>query len=84
MNIQEALECYREHLRSTVKKRTQQGYNKLLARFESQFYDRHIESIKAEELCRFLETYAEGLSKSTRHLRYAQLKAFFNFIIDTY
>jgi integrase len=49
-----------------------------------QFDDRDVESIKAEELCRFLKTHTEGLAKSTRRLRYAQLKALFNFMIDTY
>src|SRR3990170_3638930 len=74
-------EHFKEHQRRSLKKRTQEGYKKLLERFQSEFSDRDVESIKAEELCRFLETYTEGLARSTRPLRYAQLRALFNFII---
>ncbi len=83
MIVQKAIEHYKEHQKSTVKKRTQQSYENLIEHFQEQFDDREIESIKAEELCRFLETHTEGLAKSTRRLRYAQLKALFNFVIDT-
>ncbi|VAX33583.1 hypothetical protein MNBD_NITROSPIRAE01-558, partial [hydrothermal vent metagenome] len=41
------------------------------------------ESIKPESLYHFLEFLTEGLAKATRRLRYAQLKAFYNFIIET-
>ena len=84
MIVQKAIEHYKEHQKSTVKKRTQQSYENLIEHFQEQFDEREIESIKAEELCRFLETHTEGLAKSTRRLRYAQLKALFNFMIDTY
>ncbi len=84
MIIQKAIEHYGEHQRATVKQRTQQSYKNLMEHLQKQFPDREIESIKAEELCRFLETHTEGLAKSTRRLRYAQLKALFNFVIDTY
>jgi len=84
MTIQEAIEHFSEHLRTSVKKRTQEGYKKLLERLQTEFSDRQIEDIKAEELCRFLETFTEGLAKATRRLRYAQLRALFNFAIDTF
>jgi len=80
MIVQEAIEHYKEHQNSTVKKRTQQSYKNLMEHFQKQFPDRDIESIKSEELCRFLEIHTEGLAKSTRRLRYVQLKALFNFI----
>jgi integrase len=84
MTIQKAIKHYIEHQRTSVKKKTQEGYKKLLDCFLSEFYDRTIETIKAEELYRFLETYAEGFAKSTRRLKYAQLRAFFNFVIDNF
>jgi integrase len=84
MTIQEAIEHFSEHLRTSVKKRTQEGYKKLLERLQTELSDRQIEDIKAEELCRFLETFTEGLAKATRRLRYAQLRALFNFAIDTF
>jgi integrase len=84
MTIQKAIEHFRDHQRTSLKKRTQEGYKKLLEHFQSEFSDRDIVSIKAEELCWFLETYTEGLAKATRRLRYAQLRALFNFSIDTF
>ncbi len=35
-----------------------------------------------DEIFHFLETLSGNLSKATRRLRYAQMKAFYNFIID--
>jgi integrase/recombinase XerD len=84
MTIQKAVEHFKLHQKTSLKKRTQEGYKKLLESFQSDFGDREIESIKAEELCRFLETSSEGLAKATRRLRYAQLRALFNFVIDTF
>lgn len=84
MTIQKAIEHFKQHQRTSLKRRTQEGYKKLLERFQSEFRDREVESIKAEELCRFLETFTEGLAKATRRLRYAQLRALFNFVIDTF
>jgi integrase len=84
MTVRKAIEHFKEHQRTSLKRRTQEGYRNLLERFQSEFCEREVESIKAEELCRFLETCTEGLAKSTRRLRYAQLRAVFNFIIDTF
>jgi integrase len=84
MTIEKAIEIYRAHQRSSLKKRTQEGYKNLLERYRKEFSDRDVDSIKAEELCRFLESFADGLARATRRLRYAQLRAFFNFIIDTF
>lgn len=84
MTIQKAIEHFKNHQRTSLKKRTQDGYKNLLKRFKSEFSDRDVETVKAEELCRFLETYTEGLARATRRLRYAQLRALFNFIIDTF
>lgn len=84
MTIQKAIEHFKDHQRTSLKKRTQEGYKKLLERFHSEFGDHDLESIKAEELCRFLETYTKGLARATRRLRYAQLRALFNFVIDTF
>ena len=41
-----------------------------------------LDSIGSDEIYHFLETATQHLSKSTRRLRYAQMKAFYNFIID--
>lgn len=82
MTLKEVLTLFRNHQRSNVKKRTRKSYNHLLNNLEALFEDRSFESISSEEIFNFLETLTEGLSKSTRRLRYAQLKAFYNLIIE--
>jgi hypothetical protein len=46
MTIGKAIEHFREYQRTTVKKRTQDGYKKLLDRFQSKFSDHQFNSIK--------------------------------------
>jgi integrase len=82
MNVKEAISLFRFYQQSNHRKRTVDSYRFLLQHFDSIFSDRDIESIKADEIYHFLEQLTKTLSKSTRRLRYAQLKAFFNFIIE--
>jgi integrase len=41
-----------------------------------------LDSLQSDAIYQFLEHFTERAAKATRRLRYAQLKAFFNFIID--
>ena len=82
MTVKEAITIFKNHQRSNLKKRTQESYNYLLDTFQSQFGDCSLESIGAEDIYQFLEICTRSSSKSTRRLRYAQIKAFFNLIIE--
>jgi integrase len=82
MILKEAITLFGFHQRSNLKARTVRSYQSLLKRFEAKFGERSFDSIGSDEIFQFLETLAEDHSKSTRRLRYAQLKAFFNFLID--
>ena len=84
MLVQKAIELYREHQNVAVKKKTRISYDHLFEQFQSAFGDRQLESLQPEEICQFLDNLGKDLAKSTRHLRYAQIKAFFNFIIETH
>jgi integrase/recombinase XerD len=53
-----------------------------LVQFDAQHGDKVFENITPDEVYGFLENLAQNLAKSTRRLRYAQLKAFFNFVIN--
>ena len=83
MHIQKAIELFRTHKQMTNKCRTMASYKKLLERLEDRFSEHHVESISSEEVCQFLVDLTKNSAKATRHLRYAQLKAFFNFIIES-
>jgi len=82
MIIQEAIELFRKHQNGTVKKSTLKSYGKFLDHFLETFSACEVISISADQIGSFLEETTEGLSRSTRHLRYAQIKAFFNYVIE--
>ena len=82
MTLKEAITLFGYHQRSNLRARTVRSYQPLLQRFEVQFGERSFDSIGSDEIFQFLETVAGNHSRSTRRLRYAQLKAFFNFLID--
>jgi integrase len=82
MTLKEAITLFGYHQRSNLKPRTVRSYQPLLQRFEAEFGERSFDSIGSDEIFQFLEMMTGDRSKSTRRLRYAQLKALFNFLID--
>jgi len=82
MKVKEAITLFQDYQRSNLKERTQRSYTFVLDSFEELFGDRELESIGPEEIYKFLESLTEDSSKSTRRLRYAQIKAFYNLIIE--
>jgi len=82
MTTKEAITLFKYYLQSNHKQRTIVSYGFLLERFEVTYAQRDLETIVPDEIFQFLETMTKDMAKSTRRLRYAQLKAFYNFIID--
>ncbi len=82
MITKEAITLFKYYLQSNHKPRTIESYRLLLERFEVIFAQKDLETIAPDEIFHFLETLTGNMAKSTRRLRYAQLKAFYNFIID--
>jgi site-specific recombinase XerD len=82
MNVKEAIILFRYYQQSHHRKRTIDSYQTLLSAFERIYGDRSLDSLQSDEIYQFLENSTTNSAKSTRRLRYAQLKAFFNFIID--
>jgi len=76
MNVEKAIRLFENHQRTNLKEKTRKTYHHLLKRFETKFEGHQFEFIESAELYQFLESLTEGLSKATRRLRYAQLKAF--------
>ena len=52
--------------------------------FRNQLGDRELGTITADEILPFLIDLTIGAKQSTKKLRYANLKAFFNFIKNTF
>jgi integrase len=82
MITKEAITLFKYYLQSNHKQRTIESYRLLLERFEVIFAQKDLETIAPDEIFHFLENLTGNMAKSTRRLRYAQLKAFYNFIID--
>lgn len=82
MNMNEAISLFQYDQKNNLKQRTINSYEYLLRRFESLYAERSIESIRTDEILQFLEDLTLHDAKSTRRLRYSQIKTFFNFIID--
>ena len=82
MITKEAITLFKYYLQSNHKPRTIESYRLLMERFEAIYEQKDLETITPDEIFHFLETLTGNMAKSTRRLRYAQLKAFYNFIID--
>jgi len=81
MAIQKAMELFKNYQNGTVKKSPLKNYGKFLDYFLERFSAREVISVSADQIGRFIEKFTEGLSMSTRHPRYNQIKAFFNYVI---
>ena len=82
MTTKEAITLFKYYLQSNHKRRTIESYSLLLDRFNAIHAERLLDDISPDEIFHFLEDLTRDLARSTRRLRYAQLKAFFNFIFD--
>src|SRR5512139_2649987 len=82
MTVKEAITLYQCHQRSNVRERTLKSYAYPLQRFRTQCGERQLESFSPDELFTFLENLTQHHARSTRRLRYAQIKSFFTFIIE--
>ena len=82
MIIKEAIDIFQSSQKNIHRKRTKDSYRYILENLEKHFTDSDIEAITPDQIYQFLEALTEHAAKSTRRLRYAQLKAFFNFLIN--
>jgi len=82
MIVKEAIHIFQISQKNHHRKRTTDSYRYFLEHFENSFPDSHVEEITSDHVYQFLEALTEHAAKSTRRLRYAQLKAFFNFLIN--
>jgi integrase/recombinase XerD len=82
MTVRDAIHIFQISQKNLHRKRTTDSYRYLLEHLEKHFTDSHVEAITPDQIYQFLEALTEHMAKSTRRLRYAQVKAFFNFLIN--
>jgi integrase/recombinase XerD len=82
MTLQEGIELFRTHQKNQAREKTRESYTYLLRNFETLFGETMMDAISAEDIHQFLLIVTDGRARSSARLRYAQLKAFFNFMIE--
>jgi len=81
MKVSLALKIFKDYQKANLRPSTIAGYRYLMNLFEEFFGGKDVSSLGSEDVYHFLEMITESNSKSTKGHRYAQLKAFLNFII---
>ena len=82
MAVKQAIELFGSHQQVHVRQKTRDGYRYLIRNFEALFGDSPVEAISSEDIYRFLLILTEGRTKVSARLRYAQTKAFFNYLAE--
>jgi integrase/recombinase XerD len=82
MTVKQAIELFGSHQKVQVRQNTRDGYRYLIRNFEALFGDSPVEAISSEDIYQFLLILTEGRTKVSARLRYAQVKAFFNYLVE--
>jgi site-specific recombinase XerD len=86
MKVQQAADYFIDYHKANSKKKYDQesGFriNQVSTRFLDEFADRKLKSISSDEILSFLNRLTRGQKQTTKRIRYANLKTFFNFVIS--
>ena len=82
MTVRDAIHIFQISQKNPHSKRITDSYRYLLKHLGNHFTDSHLKAITPDQIYQFPETLTEHMAKSTRRLRYAQVKAFFNSLIN--
>ena len=82
MTIHEGIELFRRQQQSQAREKTRESYAYLLQNLEVLFGEMTVDAISAEHIHQLLLAVTDGRARSSARLRYAQAKAFFNFLIE--
>jgi len=82
MRLQEAIQVFKDHQKNAAKEKTRKSYGHLFRNMEALLGDAALADISSQDLYQFLLLLTEGRARTTARLRYAQLKSFFNFMIE--
>jgi hypothetical protein len=82
MRLREAIKLFKDHQKDSAKEKTQKSYGYLFRNLETLLDDVVLEGMSPQDLYQFLLILTEGGARSTARLRYAQLKSFFNHVIE--
>jgi len=84
MKVTKAVNYFLDYHKANSKKNTTRNQSFILNRFQNQFSDRELDSITSNEILSFLNQFTQGTKQTTKRIRYANLKTFFNFVISAF
>lgn len=76
------IELFRTHQKNQAREKTRESYAYLLRTLEMLFGEKAMDATSAEDIHQFLLSVTSGRARSSARLRYAQVKAFFSFMIE--
>jgi len=82
MKISNAVQLFRDYQTATLRPGTVRGYDYVLNLLDKLYGSNDVEALTIDNMTSFLELLTKDKAQSSKHLRFSQLKAFFNFIIE--
>ncbi|MFH1957761.1 MAG: site-specific integrase [bacterium] len=79
MNVKETVEKFLNYEREQSVAHTVANYKSILFPFLNFFEEKDVENLTPEDVFSFLSQRTDKCNKTTKHVRFTQLKAFFNF-----
>ena len=82
MKIEQAVQQFRQHQQRNFRPITVKTYAFTIKVLTDLLCGKQVESFDSDEVFQLLSLITEDADPTTKHLRFAQLRAFFNFCID--
>lgn len=82
MNTDKAVAEYINFHKANSRESTLRNYTITFSKFLPKFKDCEVETINSNEIYQYLEQALANHKQATRHLRFTQIKSFFNFCIN--
>jgi integrase len=83
MRISQAVDYCLQYHKVNSRESTSRAVEFVLSKFNSQFGDRDLSTIKSDEILSFLTPITKGNKQSTKRSRYSALSSFFNLVKNT-
>ena len=82
MKLEQAVQQFKQYQQRNFRPTTVRTYVFTIKVLTDLLYGKQVESIDSDEVFQLLSLITEEAAPTTKYLRFAQLRAFFNFCID--
>jgi site-specific recombinase XerD len=84
MMVKEAIAVFRMHQKSQSRQKTRDSYGYPIRNLEALFGASELATLSTEDIHQFILIVTDGRARSSARLRYAQIKCFFNFMVENH